>query len=155
MSRLQQARGGISGCEWDTESKIFSQAGLGGLIEIILQAAGLAGPVLLLTQLGSFGSNFANRVGSHPILGVVLMIIILLLVGTMLNVFIPFLDLAFLAIDGNRFIMYDTGLGKLSTVVSSFYGVVLVSGMLMLAWQLWQSTRSGNIITGGMAGQRM
>ena len=77
----------------------------------------------------------------------------LLLVGTLMQTFIPFLSEAFSAIDSKRFLMYDTGLGKLATVISSFFGVVLVAGLLMLGWGLWQNLRTGNMLGG--SGQRM
>ena len=70
------------------------------------------------------------------------------MVATLLNVFIPFLEGAVFAIDPNRFQMYDTGLGQLSVVVRSFYGVVLVSGVLMVVWTLWNNVNSGNMLQG-------
>ena len=145
--------GDIDGCEWQEESDIFKQAGMGGLIAIVLQAVGLAGPVLLLTEVGTFAGSFARKAGGHPILSIVITLIVLLLVGTMMQTFIPFLDTAFAAIDSKRFLMYDSGLGKLATVISSFLGVVLVAGLLMLGWGLWQNLRGGNLLGG--AGQRM
>ena len=143
----------VIGCEWQEESKIFKQAGMGGLIAIVLQAVGLAGPVLLLTEVGTFASSFARRAGGNPILSIVITLIVLLLVGTMMQTFVPFLSDAFEAIDSQRFLMYDSGLGKLATVISSFLGVVLVAGLLMLGWSLWQNLRGGNLLGG--AGQRM
>ena len=69
--------------------------------------------------------------------------------------FVPFLSDAFAAIDSKRFLMYDSGLGKLATVISSFLGVVLVAGLLMLGWSLWQNLRGGNLLGGYGGGQRM
>ena len=143
----------IDGCEWEKESDIFKQAGMGGLIAIILQAVGLAGPVLLLTEVGSFANSFAKRATGNPILGIIITLITLLLVGSMMQTFIPFLSTAFAAIDSSRFLMYATGLGRLATVVSSFLGVSLVAGLLVLGWSLWQNLRGGNLLQGG--GQRM
>ena len=144
----------VTGCEWQDESDVFKQAGMGGLIAIVLQAIGLAGPVLLLTEVGTFAGSFARKAGGNPILSIVITLIVLLLVGTMMQTFIPFLDQAFAAIDSKRFLMYDSGLGKLATVISSFLGVVLVAGLLMLGWGLWQNLRGGNLLGGG-GGQRM
>ena len=144
----------VEGCEWEEESEIFKQAGMGGLIAIVLQAVGLAGPVLLLTEVGTFASSFARKAGGNPILSIVITLIVLLLVGTMMQTFVPFLSDAFAAIDANRFLMYDSGLGKLATVISSFLGVVLVAGLLMLGWSLWQNLRGGNLLGSG-GGQRM
>ena len=143
----------IDGGVWELESDIFKQAGMGGLIAIILQAVGLAGPVLLLTEVGSFANSFAKRATGNPILSIIITLITLLLVGSMMQTFIPFLSTAFAAIDSSRFLMYATGLGRLATVVSSFLGVSLVAGLLVLGWSLWQNLRGGNLLQG--SGQRM
>ena len=137
------ATGLISGCEFSEAGSVFNAGGLGGLVEIILQAAGLAPPLALLFALGTFGQSFLRNMGSHPILAAVLTVIMLLLVATLLNTFVPFLTAAFEAIDKNRFVMYDEGLGNVSTVVGNFYGVVLVASMMMIAWQVVQHLRGG------------
>ena len=93
-----------------------------------------------------------KNMGSHPILAAVLTVILLLLVATLLNTFVPFLTAAFEAIDKNRFVMYDEGLGNLSVVVGNFYGVVVVASMMMIAWQVVKHLRGGNVIN---AAQRM
>ena len=143
----------IAGCEWSDAGAVFNAGGLSGLVEIILQAAGLAPPIALLFALGTFGTSFLrNNMGSHPILAAVLTVIMLLLVATLLNTFVPFLTAAFAAIDKNRFIMYDEGLGNVSTVIANFYGVVVVASMMMIAWELVKHLKGGNVIN---SGQRM
>ena len=143
----------IAGCEWSNAGSVFNAGGLSGLVEIILQAAGLAPPIALLFALGSFGTSFLrNNMGSHPILAAVLTVIMLLLVATLLNTFVPFLTAAFAAIDKNRFVMYDGGLGNVSTVIANFYGVVVVASMMMIAWELVKHLKGGNVIN---SGQRM
>ncbi len=142
----------ITGGEYKGASKIFITGGLSGLVKILLQAAGLAPPLALLLTLGSFGSAFLRKVGSHPILAAIGMAITLLLVATLLNTFVPFLEDAFLAIDSNRFLMFDQGLGSLSVVIGNFFGVVLVAGMMMIAWEMLKSMRGGDAIGGS---QRM
>ena len=142
----------IQGCEYKGAGKIFITGGLSGLVKILLQAAGLAPPLALLLTLGSFGTSFLRKVGSHPILAAIGMAITLLLVATLLNTFVPFLESAFLAIDSNRFLMYDQGLGALSVVIGNFFGVVIVAGMMMIAWEMLKSMRGGDAIGGS---QRM
>ena len=147
-----QTDGTIAGCEWSPAGSVFQAGGLSGLVEIILQAAGLAPPIALLFALGTFGTSFLRNMGSHPILAAVLTVIMLLLVATLLNTFVPFLTAAFAAIDKNRFIMYDEGLGNVSTVIANFYGVVVVASMMMIAWELVKHLKGGNVIN---SGQRM
>ena len=143
----------IEGCKWGIAGEIFGAGGLSGLIQIILQAAGLAPPIAVLFALGTFGSSFLKNMGSHPILAAVVTVIGFLLLATLLNVFIPFVSGAFEAIDSNRFKMYQEGLGNVSTVVGSFYGVVIVASIMTVAWQVLQSLRGRNALSG--AGQQM
>ena len=124
---------------------------LSGLIEIILQAAGLAPPIALMYVLGTFGTSFLSNMGSHPLLAAVMTVIVMLLVATLLNTFVPFLTQAFEAIDANRFLMYSEGLGSISTIISGFFGVVIVGSMMMIAWTLIKSFKGGD----ALGGQRM
>ena len=139
----------IEGCKWGVAGEIFGAGGLSGLIQIILQAAGLAPPIAVLFALGTFGSSFLKNMGSHPILAAVVTVIGFLLLATLLNVFIPFVSGAFEAIDSNRFKMYQEGLGNVSTVVGSFYGVVIVASIMTVAWQVLQSLKGRNALSGG------
>ena len=139
------ASGIIAGCEYKEAGSVLSAGGLGGLIEIILQAAGLAPPIGLLVSLGSFGSNFMSRVtgGSHPVIGAILAVITLLIVAVLFNVFVPFLNGAFDAIDRNRFVMYNEGLGNLAAVIGNFLGIIVVSSMLSVAWSAIKAFKGG------------
>ena len=139
----------ISGCKWKDSSGIFDAAGLGGLIRIILQAAGLAPPVAILAVLGAFGTSFIRNMGGHPILAAIVTVVAFLMVSTILNSLVPFLTDAFEAIDANRFVMYDSGLGNVSVIIKRFYGVVLVAGLIVVAWSVLQSMRGGNAISSG------
>ena len=139
--------GTISGCTWEEAGEVFNSGGLSPLVEIILQAAGLAPPIALLFALGTFGTSFMRNVGSHPILAAVLTAIAFLLLATLLNTFIPFVSDAFAAIDKNRFEMYNQGLGNVATVVGNFYGVVIVASIMSVAWQILQSLRGRNTLS--------
>ena len=147
--KLSSATGGIAGCDWEPKSGIFDAAGLGGLIRIILQAAGLAPPVAILAVLGAFGASFIRNMGGHPILAAIVTVVAFLMVSTILNSLVPFLTDAFEAIDANRFVMYDSGLGNVSVIIKRFYGVVLVAGLIVVAWSVLQSMRGGNAISSG------
>ena len=143
------ADGAVSGCKWSKEGAVFNAGGLGGLVEIILQASGLAPPIAVLLVLGSFGAAFMRNMGGHPIMAAMVTVIVLLLVATLVNSLMPFLTSAFTAVDGNRYVMYDQGLGNVSVIVKRFYGVVLVSGLIMVAWSVVQNMRGGSNALGG------
>ena len=141
------AAGQIAGCEHDDGGSVFGSGGLSPLIEIILQAAGLAPPIALLFALGTFGSSFMRNMGQHPILAAVMTAISFLLLATLLNTFIPFVSDAFEAIDANRFLMYDEGLGAVSSVIGNFFGVVIVASIMTVAWQVLQGLRGRNALS--------
>ena len=145
----------VSGCKFSEGSEVFNAGGLGGLIEIILQAAGLAPPIALMFELGSFGSSFLNSATGNPIMAAVMTAIVLLMVATLLNTFTPFLLIAFKAVDSTRFVMFAEGLGTISVVVRQFWGVVLVGSMLGIAWQVIKAMRGGgnNALAGAGSGR--
>ena len=142
----------IVGGAWAPAGSVFNAGGLGGLIEIILQAAGLAPPIAVLIALGYFGQSFMRQMGGHPILAAVVTVIVMLLVATLVNSLIPFLTTAFTAVDGNRYVMYSEGLGNVSVIIKRFYGVVLVSGLIIIAWSVIGQIRGKNALA---SGQRM
>ena len=128
--------GVFSGSEYQEAGSIFGLGGLSGLVKLILQAAGLGLPIGALIGLASFGSAFVNRLGANPLMGAITMVIGLLLVGTLLNVLTPFVNNVSDSINGARYIMYDEGIGTLSVVISNFFAVVLVAGLIYVAWQV-------------------
>ncbi len=142
------ATGTVAGCEYDDGGSVFGSGGLSPLIEIILQAAGLAPPIALLFALGTFGSSFMRNMGTHPILAAVMTAIAFLLLATLLNTFIPFVSSAFEAIDSNRFLMYAEGLGAVSSVIGNFFGVVIVAGIMTVAWNVLKGMRGRDALSG-------
>ena len=137
------AAGTIGGCKYEKGGEIFNAGGLSSVIGVLLQAAGLAPPIALLFELGKFGTSFVGGMTDNPILSAVLTGILLLLVATLLNTFIPFLGQAFTSVDANRFVMFDEGIGALAIVVKRFWAVVLVASLAGLAWQVIKAMKGG------------
>ena len=133
----------ISGCKYASGTSIFNTGGLGGLASLILQACGLAAPVVLMFELGKLGQNFATNFTDNAILGAVITVIMFLVVATLLNVFVPFLTGAFSAVDSNRFAMFDSGLGTIAVVIRNFWGIVLIGSLLGVAWSGLGNIRGG------------
>ena len=125
----------VDGCKWDPESQLF-QGILGGLIKIILNAAGLGLPIGAILALSAYGTGFMGKMGISPLLGVIVMVIGFLLVSGLLSAFVPFIDAALQSLDGDRFAMYESGLGSLGETIGNFWGVTLVAGLLYVAWQV-------------------
>ena len=146
------AAGAISGGVYTAASEIMNTAGLGPLIKIILQAAGLAPPIAIMVVLGSFGSSFIRNMGGHPILAAIVTVVGFLMVSTLLNSLVPFLTDAFGAVEAKRFVMFESGLGNVSVIVKRFYGVVLVAGLIVVAWTILSTMRAKDAMAGN---QRM
>ena len=142
----------IAGGVWTPASEIMNTAGLGPLIKIILQAAGLAPPIAIMVVLGSFGSSFIRNMGGHPILAAIVTVVGFLMVSTLLNSLVPFLTDAFGAVEAKRFVMFESGLGNVSIIVKRFYGVVLVAGLIVVAWTILSTMRAKDAMSGN---QRM
>ena len=77
-----------------------------------------------------------GKMGISPLLGVIIMVIGFLLVSGLLSAFVPFIDAALQSLDGDRFAMYESGLGSLGETIGNFWGVTLVAGLLYVAWQV-------------------
>lgn len=150
--------GVITGCVWSPESDLFKGL-LGGLIVIILSAAGLGLPIGTIIALGSYGAGFVQRMGGSPLLGTILLVIGFLLVSSLLSTLIPFVEAALSSLDGARFAMYDTGIGGLAGTIGGFWGVTIVAGLLYIAWQVVQhfrgATSGGGFFNSGGRGDSM
>ena len=142
----------VAACEFTEAGDIFSAGGLSGLIKLIMQAAGLGLPIGALIGLASFGSTFVTKLGLSPLMGAIVLVIGFLLVGTLLNVLTPFVDAAFNSLDGDRFKMYDEGLGTLASVIGNFFAVVLIGGLIYVAWNVIQQFKSTGSNSNSMFG---
>ena len=143
----------ITGCKYKEPADVFTTGGLGTLIKLILSACGLGLPIGAIIALARFGGNFISDMFSgSPLIGTIVLIIGLILVGSLLNVLTPFVDVALDSLDGTRFVMYAEGIGSLSSVIGNFWGVVIVGGLLAVAWQVISQFRSGSEGGGGFFG---
>ena len=146
----------IDNCKWKESAKVLQAGGLGQVVTIVLQAAGLALPVAILTMVGGFGGSLMSRVGGTPLMRIVTAVVIVVLAAILFSYFVPFVDSAYQSIDPNRMVIYDSGLGSLGVVVGNFWGVALVAGMMSIGWSLVAMLRGGgNMLSGGGGRQRM
>ena len=147
--------GSVDNCKWKTAAKVLKAGGLGQVVTIVLQAAGLALPVGVLAMVGGFGGSMMSRVGGGPLMTIITAVVIVVLAAILFNYFVPFVDSAYQSIDPNRMVIYDSGLGSLGVVVGNFWGVSLVAGMMAVGWTLVSQLRGGNMISMAGGKQRM
>ena len=147
----------IPGCNYEEANTALMQGGLGPVVTLILQAAGLAPIVAIMAVLGGFGVVFMRQVGSgmSPIIAVITVLVLFLVVASLFSTLLPFLSTAFAAVDADRFAYLDTGIGRIGTVVSQFWGIVLVASIIMVAWQAISNIKGGQTFMGGASKQKM
>ena len=142
----------MSDAEWEGASPVFTEGGMGQIIQLILQATNVAPPLAIMTVLGLFGAQFVSRVTSNPIVAAVIVLLGFMLVAVVLNALVPFLDVAYHAVDPDRFIALNEGLGVIGPLVRRFWGVIAVAGILVVGWQVVGQMRQGSMNKSGYGG---
>ena len=148
----------IPGCEYTPANAALMTGGLGPVITLILQAAGLAPIVAIMAVLGGFGMVFMRQLGNagmSPIIAIITVLVLFLVVASLFSTLLPFLSTAFAAVDADRFAYLDTGIGRIGTVVSQFWGIVLVSSIITVAWQAMANIKGGQAFVGGAKQSKM
>ena len=131
----------------------WSAGGLKQLVQLIVRAAALGIPLGCLVALAAFGRNFLSGMGMNPLMAVIVLIIAFSLLGALLDVLTPFISDAFLSINSDRYSVYDgAGISAIATVIGNFYGIVVIAGLLTVAWQVIGVFRSGANGGGGVLG---
>ena len=138
--------------DWKAASPVFTEGGMGQIIQLILQATNVAPPLAIMTVLGLFGAQFVSRVTSNPIVAAVVVLLGFMLVAVVLNALVPFLDTAYHAVDPDRFIALNEGLGVIGPLVRRFWGVIAVAGILVVGWQVVGQMRQGSMNKSGFGG---
>lgn len=127
---------------WETASKSVEALAGGSLALLILGAMGIllpAGAIGFLTYVGADmvrgymgGSVLAIAIGAT---------VTTVVVGAILpEIFSP-LDRLFIVMDGGRYLVYNEGIGKLAGVLSNFFAISLLAGLVALGAMLWKNTK--------------
>lgn len=131
-----------------------------GLIGIVVAAVALIVSLAPLGMLAGVGYMFLGRffAGMGTMTKVIVSVIGVVIGGTVLLTFVEFIDVAYSAINGHRFTVYGSGLGSLSTVITDFWGVIMVIGLMILGSvftfqgvQRYRASRRGGMGGGGSA----
>ena len=156
-SEVSSAASGTSleGVTAEDASSALTAGSMNSIVKLVLQSAALATPVGILLLLMFFTQNFFSGItGVNPILVAIAVIVVLVLVGTLLAQMLPFLDVAFEAINSYRYLAFSEGLGSMATIIGNFYGVVTIAGIGSVAWSAINYFRASNALPQG-AGRRM
>ena len=128
-------------------NRSLTALGGGSIALLLFGAAAILVPAGCIGFLGYFGARFvASNIGGGALAVGIGATIIVVLAGSLLpQVFEP-LDVFFLALDGNRYWVFSTGIGKIGEVIGQFLGISLLGGVVTLGMLLWKGVKgSGNM----------
>ena len=124
---------------WQEQSDSLGAGGLGTLIQLLFGAMGLMLPAGALGFMSYTGSKLVSeKFGGGLLTSALVVVVGVVVVGAILPQIIEPLDTFFLALDGNRFYIFSTGIGKLASTLGNFMGISLIAGVIALGGLLWK-----------------
>lgn len=132
---------------WKKANRSLTALGGGSIALLLFGAAAILVPAGCIGFLGYFGARFvASNIGGGALAVGIGATIIVVLAGSLLPQIFEPLDVFFLALDGNRYWVFSTGIGKIGEVIGQFLGISLLGGVVTLGMLLWKGVKgSGNM----------
>ena len=132
------------GGEWEAQSESLQAGGLGTLIQLLFGVMGLLIPAGALGYLGNVGTQLvSDKLGGGMGTSILVVVVSVVVIGAILPQIIEPMDTFFLAMDGNRYYIFDVGLGKIAGTISNFFGIALIAGLISLGMMMWKGRSSG------------
>ena len=137
---------------WKTASKSLNALASGSLVNLLFGAMAILLPAGALGFLGYLGAMLVKQnIGGGTLAIAIGATVAVVLIGSLLpEIFAPLDDL-YNALDGNRYQVYDEGIGKLGSILGNFLGISLIGGLITLGVMLWKGREGSSAATGGMA----
>ena len=108
-------------------------------------------PAGALGFLGYFGGMLVKQnIGGGTLAVAIGATVAVVIIGTVLPEIFEPLDDLFVALDGNRYQVYDEGIGKLGGIIGNFLGISLIGGLITLGVMLWQGRDGSSSSMGSM-----
>ena len=134
----------LTGGEWEDQSESLQAGGLGTLISLLFGVMGLLIPAGALGYLGNVGTQLvSDKLGGGMGTSILVVVVSVVVIGAILPQIIEPMDTFFLAMDGNRYYIFDVGLGKIAGTISNFFGIALIAGLISLGMMMWKGRSSG------------
>ena len=135
--------GVLASSEWTAPSASVSSLAGGSLVLLLLGAMAILVPAGALGFLSYTGAEMVRSyIGGSPLAIAIGATVAVVVIGAILpEIFSP-LDNLFSVMDGKRYIVYAEGIGKLAGVLSDFFAIALIGGIVALGAMLWKSSRS-------------
>ena len=133
----------LANSEWQAPSASVSSLAGGSLVLLLLGAMAILVPAGALGFLSYTGAEMVRSyIGGSPLAIAIGATVAVVVIGAILpEIFSP-LDNLFSVMDGKRYIVYNEGIGKLAGVLSDFFAIALIGGIVALGAMLWKSSRS-------------
>ena len=137
--------GVLTGGEWKEPSKSVTSLAGGSLVLLLLGAMAILLPAGALGFLAFTGAEMVRGYFGGSTLAIAIgATVSVVVIGAILpEIFTP-LDNLFNVMDGKRFIVYNEGIGKLAGVLSNFFAISLIGGLVALGAMLWKQHSSGD-----------
>ena len=135
--------GVLAGSTWAAPSDSVSALAGGSLVLLLLGAMAILLPAGALGFLAYTGSEMVRSYfgGSTLALAIGATVSVVVIGSILPEIFTP-LDNMFSVMNGHRFIVYSEGIGKLAGVLSNFFAISLIAGLVALGAMLWKSHSS-------------
>ena len=133
----------LASSEWTAPSASVSSLAGGSLVLLLLGAMAILVPAGALGFLSYTGAEMVRSyIGGSPLAIAIGATVAVVVIGAILpEIFSP-LDNLFSVMDGKRYIVYAEGIGKLAGVLSDFFAIALIGGIVALGAMLWKSSHS-------------
>ena len=130
---------------WDPPSPSLVALGGGSLVTLLFGAMAILVPAGAIGFLAYTGASLASeRLPGGLIGGAITAVVVVIVVGALLpQIFTP-LDNLYLVMDGHRYVVFASGIGKLAGVLSNFMGLSLVAGIVAIGALIFKAGRGGD-----------
>ena len=138
-SELTLASGVLAGSTWTLASRSLTALSGGSLVGLLFGAMAILLPAGALGFLGYFGGQLVKQnIGGGTLAVAIGATVAVVIIGSVLPEIFEPLDALFVALDGNRYAVYDEGIGKLGGILGNFLGISLIGGLITLGVLLWK-----------------
>ena len=135
--------GVLGNSEWKAPSPSIAALAGGSLVILLLGAMAILLPAGALGFLAYTGAELVKSyVGGSTLAIAIGATVSVVVVGAILPEIFEPLDQLFSVMDGHRYKVYSEGIGGLAGVLSNFFAISLIGGIVALGAMLWKNTNS-------------
>ena len=135
--------GVLAGSTWEGPSASMTALAGGSLVLLLLGAMAILLPAGALGFLAYTGSEMVKGYFGGSTLAIAIgATVSVVVIGAILPEIFGPLDTLFSVMDGHRYMVYSEGIGALAGVLSNFFAISLIGGLVALGAMLWKRHNS-------------